>query len=58
MKHTLSILILLSGLISGCTHQIRFSGNPVFPGWYADPEGIIYNRRFWIFTRILAEWTA
>ncbi len=49
MKHALSILILLSGLISGCTHQIHFSGNPVFPGWYADPEGTIYNKRFWIF---------
>jgi len=49
MKHTVSILILLISLISGCTHQIRYSGNPVFPGWYADPEGTIYNKRFWIF---------
>jgi beta-xylosidase len=49
MKHTVSILIFLFSLISGCTHQIRYSGNPVFPGWYADPEGIIYNNRFWIF---------
>ena len=23
--------------------------NPVFPGWYADPEGIIYNNEYWIF---------
>ncbi|MDX9928957.1 MAG: glycoside hydrolase family 43 protein [Bacteroidales bacterium] len=49
MKHTVSILIFLFSLISGCTHQIRYSGNPVFPGWYADPEGIIYNNRYWIF---------
>ncbi len=24
-------------------------GNPVFPGWYADPEGIIFGDRYWIF---------
>ncbi|SFB93334.1 Glycosyl hydrolases family 43 [Parapedobacter composti] len=23
--------------------------NPVFPGWYADPEGIVYGNRFWIY---------
>ena len=25
------------------------SGNPVFPGWYADPEGIIYGNEYWIY---------
>ena len=25
------------------------SGNPVFQGWYADPEGIIFNKRYWIY---------
>lgn len=25
------------------------AGNPVFPGWYADPEGIIFNNRYWIY---------
>ena len=25
------------------------SGNPVFEGWYADPEGIIYGDTYWIF---------
>jgi beta-xylosidase len=24
-------------------------GNPVFPGWYADPEGIVYGNEYWIF---------
>ena len=33
----------------GCTRQIRYSGNPVFPGWYADPEGIIFDGKYWIF---------
>jgi beta-xylosidase len=25
------------------------AGNPVFKGWYADPEGIIYGNRYFIF---------
>ncbi|MEO7393624.1 MAG: glycoside hydrolase family 43 protein [Chitinophagaceae bacterium] len=25
------------------------SGNPVFPGWYADPEGSIFNNNYWIY---------
>lgn len=25
------------------------SGNPIFEGWYADPEGIIYDDTYWIF---------
>ncbi|MCM5663018.1 glycoside hydrolase family 43 protein [Galbibacter mesophilus] len=25
------------------------NNNPVFPGWYADPEGIIFNDEYWIF---------
>ena len=49
MRSTLIVIILLSGLISGCTREIRYSGNPVFPGWYADPEGLICTSRYWIF---------
>ena len=25
------------------------AGNPVFPGWYADPEGIVLGDKYWIF---------
>ena len=25
------------------------AGNPVFPGWYADPEGMIFDNRYWIY---------
>lgn len=25
------------------------AGNPVFPGWYADPEGIIFGQEYWIY---------
>jgi beta-xylosidase len=26
-----------------------YSGNPLFPGWYADPEAIIFGKTFWIY---------
>lgn len=26
-----------------------YSGNPVFPGWYADPEAHIYNHDYWVY---------
>lgn len=25
------------------------SKNPVFPGWYADPEGAVFNNEYWIY---------
>ena len=27
----------------------KMSGNPIFEGWYADPEGIIYGDTYWIY---------
>ena len=27
----------------------KTSGNPVFEGWYADPEGIIFGDQYWVF---------
>jgi len=26
-----------------------FSGNPLFPGWYADPDGAVFGDRYWIY---------
>lgn len=25
------------------------SGNPVFPGWYADPEAAVFGKKYWIY---------
>lgn len=27
----------------------KTAGNPVFPGWYADPEAAVFGRRYWIY---------
>ncbi|MFA7494146.1 MAG: arabinan endo-1,5-alpha-L-arabinosidase, partial [Proteiniphilum sp.] len=51
------ILFMLAGaiLLSACVSnrakekRVQYSGNPIFEGWYADPEGIIYDNQYWIF---------
>jgi beta-xylosidase len=32
-----------------CAQSVPKSGNPVFEGWYADPEAIIYGDTYWIY---------
>ncbi|RNI31428.1 glycoside hydrolase family 43 protein [Rufibacter latericius] len=31
------------------TAEKTTAGNPVFPGWYADPEGAIFGKKYWIY---------
>lgn len=53
MKYILSVL--LAGTLLGLSVTSARpadgpkAGNPVFPGRYADPEGIIFGDRYWIF---------
>lgn len=35
--------------------QLSLAGNPVFLGYYADPEGIVYGDKYWIFPTFSAE---
>jgi beta-xylosidase len=42
-----AFLIIFSGLQP--VNAQPTSSNPVFPGWYADPEGIIFNNTYWIY---------
>lgn len=41
-------LSLTIGLLASMT-TLNAQQNPVFPGFYADPEGIIYDNTYWIF---------
>lgn len=51
------ILCMLAGaiLLSACVNNkekndaVQYSGNPIFEGWYADPEAIVYDDLYWIF---------
>ena len=42
-------LILLINCVGAKDQQTQTSGNPVFEGWYADPEGVVFDDEFWIF---------
>jgi beta-xylosidase len=51
------VFILLMGIvINACTPKVYtpaggkdVSGNPVFPGWYADPEVAVFGKKYWIY---------
>ena len=50
MRFYFRIIFLLLICFSGVTDaQETRMNNPVFPGWYADPEGIIFEDKYWIF---------
>ena len=38
-------LLLMFPMLS----QAQSSGNPIFPGWYADPEAQIFGKTYWIY---------
>lgn len=29
--------------------QAKTSGNPIFPGWYADPEAAVFDKTYWVY---------
>lgn len=45
----LALALLLSCTKQSETTEEEFSGNPVFDGWYADPEAIIFDDEYWIY---------
>jgi beta-xylosidase len=54
---SVSLLILLSCSQNKRTEEdTRMSGNPVFEGWYADPDGIIFDDTYWIYPTFSARY--
>lgn len=50
--HHLNWVVYALALFTGCSSSATrppTSGNPILPGWYADPEGVVLNRQYWIF---------
>ena len=48
MKYLIYLIILLNLTAVAQNSNMR-KNNPVFEGWYADPEGIIFGDKYWIF---------
>ena len=38
------------------SEKTNTSGNPIFPGWYADPEARIFNKQYWIYPTYSAKY--
>ncbi|MEI7736385.1 MAG: glycoside hydrolase family 43 protein [Ferruginibacter sp.] len=52
MKKMVAFYLLLLMSVSSQAQKVKdslYSGNPLFPGWYADPEAAIFNNRYWIY---------
>ncbi len=56
MNRNVEISFLLSLTLSACAHKIgqqsnekKTSGNPIVKGWYADPEGAVFNKQYWVY---------
>ena len=47
MKNLLITLFLIAFI--ACTQRAKKAGNPIVEGWYADPEGAIFENEYWIF---------
>ena len=48
MKNVVTVLGLMLFLVA-CGDKKEFSGNPIVEGWYADPEGGVFDNEYWIY---------
>ncbi|MFN8253653.1 MAG: glycoside hydrolase family 43 protein [Ferruginibacter sp.] len=51
MRKILFLGSLVSVMTAGAQKNTDsiYSGNPLFKGWYADPEGAIFKKQYWIY---------
>jgi beta-xylosidase len=54
----LGSLLCASAELSAQTSTPRTSGNPILPGWYADPEAHVFDGKYWIFPTYSARYGA
>jgi beta-xylosidase len=45
----LALCAVVLGLSGHASPQAETSGNPILPGWYADPEAHVFNGEYWIY---------
>jgi beta-xylosidase len=54
MKEKIALIVFLTCAFSTYSQEVKNNtavraGNPIVPGWYADPEGIIFGDQYWIY---------
>lgn len=45
----MALSLSLSSEAQTASKPQEMSGNPLFPGWYADPEAVIFGNTYWIY---------
>ncbi len=58
MLHRTLTSIALLCCLTAVSHAQKKSGNPVFPGNYADPEAVIFNNQYWIYPTFSAPYNS
>ncbi|RYG09635.1 MAG: glycosyl hydrolase family 43, partial [Chitinophagaceae bacterium] len=59
MKKTILTICIASLGIAGFAQkkaEPKTSGNPIFKGWYADPEAAIFGKEYWIYPTFSAKY--
>lgn len=59
MNKDILILVTALTLMTSCSaHKtnLNISGNPIIDGWYADPEGAVFGKEYWIFPTYSAKY--
>jgi len=52
-KKLVGLVLTVAISISGFSQTY---GNPIFPGWYADPEARIFNHQYWVYPTFSANY--
>ena len=55
MKKSLIFIIILASFFKIKTSPAQ-SKNPIIEGWYADPEGVILDKQYWVFPTFSAKY--
>ncbi len=53
--------LVVTFLVAGCagsqkSNKAKTSGNPIAEGWYADPEGAVFGKEYWIYPTYSAKY--
>ncbi|MCH5178179.1 MAG: glycoside hydrolase family 43 protein [Prevotellaceae bacterium] len=43
------VIVCTLSVLTVAAKKDKLSGNPVFSGWYADPEGAVFDKHYWIY---------
>ena len=60
MMNKAILLLLIITLLNSCgvsKKKTSLAGNPIFLGWYADPEGIIFDDEYWVYPTLKSKFS-